>query len=141
VNLSALLFSFAGRVNRAPWWIVAIVIYFVFMTLFWVAIGLAFAGLGGPAIAIGVGMLLATLWVAAALGVKRLHDRGKSGWWLLLFYLAPTALHAAGRHAHLGGRGLMLIGFAISIWAFVELGFRRGTVGQNRYGPDPLQRA
>jgi uncharacterized membrane protein YhaH (DUF805 family) len=40
----------------------------------------------------------------------------------------------------LDGAGIILnlISFAISIWALVELGFLRGTVGPNRYGPDPL---
>ena len=28
--------------------------------------------------------------------------------------------------------------FAITVWAIVELGFLRGTLGPNRYGPDPL---
>ena len=32
-------------------------------------------------------------WISAfAVGVKRLHDRDKSGWWILLFYLAPSVL-------------------------------------------------
>jgi uncharacterized membrane protein YhaH (DUF805 family) len=30
------------------------------------------------------------------------------------------------------------VSFAITIWAIVELGFLRGTIGPNRYGPDPL---
>ena len=25
-------------------------------------------------------------------GIRRLHDRGKSGWWLLLYYFAPSQL-------------------------------------------------
>jgi uncharacterized membrane protein YhaH (DUF805 family) len=33
---------------------------------------------------------------------------------------------------------LHVISFAISVWAFVELGCLLGTVGPNRYGPDPL---
>jgi uncharacterized membrane protein YhaH (DUF805 family) len=42
-----------------------------------------------------------------------------------------------------GGSGttgilMSLAGTAIAIWAFVELGCLRGTVGPNRYGPDPL---
>ena len=141
MRFSALLFSFIGRVNRAPWWIAGIVIYFILMVLFWVALGLAFAGLGVPAVVLAAAMLLVLLWVSLALGVKRLHDRDKSGWWLLLFYLAPALLHSAGRQAHSGGWILTLIGFAMAIWALVELGFRRGTAGQNRYGPDPLRPA
>jgi uncharacterized membrane protein YhaH (DUF805 family) len=31
-----------------------------------------------------------------------------------------------------------LVATAISIWAFIELGFLRGTHGTNTYGPDPL---
>ena len=34
---------------------------------------------------------------------------------------------------------LGLASLAISIWGLVELGFLRGTVGPNQYGPDPLQ--
>ena len=28
---------------------------------------------------------------------------------------------------------------ASSLWVLIELGFRRGTDGENDYGPDPLQ--
>jgi uncharacterized membrane protein YhaH (DUF805 family) len=34
---------------------------------------------------------------------------------------------------------LGLASLVISIWGLVELGFLRGTVGPNQYGPDPLQ--
>ena len=33
---------------------------------------------------------------------------------------------------------LGLAAFAIGIWAFVELGCLRGTIGVNPYGPDPV---
>ena len=36
---------------------------------------------------------------------------------------------------------LHLVSFAITVWAFVELGCLRGTVGPNQYGPDPLEPA
>jgi uncharacterized membrane protein YhaH (DUF805 family) len=29
-------------------------------------------------------------------------------------------------------------GYALSLWALVELGFLRGTAGENHFGPDPL---
>jgi uncharacterized membrane protein YhaH (DUF805 family) len=29
--------------------------------------------------------------------------------------------------------------FAIALYLFIDLGFRRGVSGPNRYGPDPLQ--
>jgi uncharacterized membrane protein YhaH (DUF805 family) len=50
-----------------------------------------------------------------AIYVKRWQDRDKSGWWILIGFV-PI----------IGG-----------IWAFVECGCLRGTMGDNRYGPDP----
>ena len=44
-----------------------------------------------------------------------------------------------GEHP-LAGFVLGLASFVISIWALVEIGFLRGTVGPNAYGPDPLHR-
>jgi Protein of unknown function (DUF805) len=74
-----------------------------------------------------------------AIGAKRLHDRDKSAWWLLVFYAAPGILSTAGnRLEDVGFIILHVISFAISVWAFVELGCLRGTPGPNRYGPDPL---
>jgi len=35
------------------------------------------------------------IWVSwFAIGVKRLHDRDKSGWWIVVFYILPWILGA-----------------------------------------------
>ncbi|MEJ1967503.1 MAG: DUF805 domain-containing protein [Rhizomicrobium sp.] len=104
---------------------------------------------------------LLTLWSALAVAVKRLHDRNKGAWWLLVFYVLPIILstprniaiwHAVqdgtfialaqqGRTMEIGGPIAIVAGGAaslIGLWAFVELYCLRGTVGDNRYGPDPL---
>lgn len=73
-----------------------------------------------------------------AVGLKRLHDRDKSGWWLWVFYAGPSLLSGVGKMAGDAAFVFSLAGFAISIWAFVELGCLRGTAGPNRYGPNPL---
>ena len=58
---------------------------------------------------------LATLLPSIAVGVRRLHDVDRSGWWVLI-WLVP------------------LIG-----WIFIIVwGCTRGTAGPNRFGPDPL---
>ena len=72
-----------------------------------------------------------------AVGLKRLHDRGMSGWWLLVFYLLPAVLDGIGRAVDVP-IVFSLAGSVISIWALVVLGFLRGTAGVNQYGPDPL---
>lgn len=35
------------------------------------------------------------------------------------------------------GFALLFAGLVVGLWALVELGFLRGTVGPNQYGPDP----
>jgi uncharacterized membrane protein YhaH (DUF805 family) len=84
------------------------------------------------------------IWIGLAVGAKRLHDRNKSAWWLLLFYVLPGVL--GGISNLLPGEGAAvivaaLLGFAILgiwIWMIVELGCLRGSIGDNQYGPDPL---
>lgn len=135
MDITNLLFTFQGRVNRGKYWL-AVLIYVIAMAI---AVALA---LTVPVI----GWFLAIIiYVVAAVsgvfvGIKRLHDRDKSGWWLLLFYLAPGVLSGLGQASGMGTTFSVtsLISLAISIWMFVELGCLRGTVGDNQYGPDPL---
>jgi len=60
-------------------------------------------------------LYIPVVWFSLALQVKRWHDRGKSGWWVLI----------------------NLIPFVGGLWALVECGFLRGTEGPNQFGPDP----
>jgi uncharacterized membrane protein YhaH (DUF805 family) len=76
---------------------------------------------------------------------ERLHDRDKSAWWLVVFYLVPGVLGQLAKTAWFAGTTgmvlhytLALASFALTIWGFVEIGFLRGTAGSNAYGPDPL---
>jgi uncharacterized membrane protein YhaH (DUF805 family) len=150
MDWTTLLFSFEGRINRGKYWL-AILIYtlawFVFIigTLFWLG-GLnidnlfTLAGAGLLVWLVGVLLLIAGVWSGLATGIKRLHDRDKSGWWIILFWLAPSALSSIQNSMPWLGGGfvLSLAAMAIGIWAFVELCCLRGTAGPNQYGPDPL---
>ncbi len=135
-DIVTLLFSYEGRINRAKYWIAALV-YFIVML---VAGAILFILPGIPGF-----ILIGVLYVAMAVsgimvGIKRLHDCDMSGWWLLVFYLVPGLLSGAG--TTMGGELILnLISLAISIWAIVQLGFLRGTVGPNRFGPDPIPAA
>jgi uncharacterized membrane protein YhaH (DUF805 family) len=94
-----------------------------------------------------VGMAILT-WICLATSVKRLHDRNKTGWWIVLFYVLPwfyddlvdwlptQYLPDWLAHSILAVLGAILI--VLSIWGIVEMGFLRGTRGPNRFGPDPL---
>lgn len=106
-------------------------------------------------VALGVIALLCALYVVSyfAVIVKRLHDRNKGAKWLVLFFVVPWALQAAvlatgsvrgfphGLFVDPIGivRGVAyVIALVIGLWVFIELYFRRGTRGENRFGPDPL---
>ena len=142
MSMTQLLFSFHGRLNRKPYWTIVIATAVVFILLLLLALamireyGLEFLLVS---IAILVILYVPLIWIGLALGAKRLHDRDKSAWWLLVFYAAPGILSTAGnRMEEVGFIILHIISFGISVWAFVELGCLRGTPGPNRYGPDPL---
>ena len=142
MSMMQLLFSFQGRLNRKPYWTMVITVAVVFILLLLLALaalreyGLEFLPL---TIAILVLLYIPVIWIGLALGAKRLHDRDKSAWWLLVFYALPTILStAADRMEDVEFILLHAVSFGISVWAFVELGCLRGTVGPNRYGPDPL---
>jgi uncharacterized membrane protein YhaH (DUF805 family) len=142
MSMMQLLFSFQGRLNRKPYWTIVITVTVVFILLLLLALvalreyGLEFLPV---TIAILVLLYIPLIWIGLALGAKRLHDRDKSAWWLLVFYALPTILStAADRMEDAEFILLHAVSFGISVWAFVELGCLRGTVGPNRYGPDPL---
>ena len=122
------LFAFEGRINRTQFWVYQGLAFFVFVPALRavVALGDVLNGLEEDLVTIRVvelGSALISLAIfiplllsALAVGAKRWHDRGKSGWWVLL-PLVPV------------------IG---PLWMLVECGFLKGSAGDNRFGPDPL---
>lgn len=142
MSITQLLLSFQGRLNRKPYWLTVIATMAIIILLLLLALIMIreqrfeFAGL---TVAILIVLYIPLLWISLAIGAKRLHDRNKSAWWLLVFYALPGLLSAAGNH--MGEAGFVIlhvVSFGITVWAFVELGCLRGTVGPNQYGHDPL---
>ena len=136
--------SFQGRANRKRYWLTSLSIFgLLFVSaLFTAALSVL------PLLGLVVIPIWLVLFVAStANGARRLHDRGKSAWWLLLFYAVPMLLtlpaELASYSDNAGFKGaaafLALIGLPFSIWAFVELGCLKGTAGPNKYGDDPLE--
>jgi len=64
---------------------------------------------------------------------KRLHDRGRSGWWAALILMAIVAVWPQPEHY------LDFVFSLVILWAIVELGVMGGEQGANRYGPPPLK--
>ena len=79
-------------------------------------------------------------WCYATASIKRLHDRNKSGWWIVPYLVVPGL--NGQFDAWLGGSWLaVFIGYATFValaWGLAEMCFLRGTRGPNRFGPDPL---
>ncbi len=130
MNLQTFL-SFEGRSPRKTFWLSLLVM----LIISWILQLIVFAIFGGSMMSmdpnaspeaqkaamngmwlpLGIVILL-TLWPSLAIYAKRWHDRNKSGWWSLIMFV-PI----------IGG-----------IWMLIELGFLRGTEGENRYGADSI---
>ena len=97
------LFSFEGRIGRRSFWLsTLIVVAFVLVV-------------GGVLFAINevlaVLAYIPMIWVSLATSVKRWHDRGKAGTWVLI--------------------GLIPL---VGLWAIIETGFLAGEPAPNEYG-------
>lgn len=112
IDWGHLLFKFDGRINRGKFWLGVVIIWGFFAVL---AL-LAFALDSGALWTLYWVALIAAIWPSLAIYIKRWHDRGKSGWWMLVAFIP-------------------LIG---SLWLLIECGFLAGDDGPNEYGPDPL---
>jgi uncharacterized membrane protein YhaH (DUF805 family) len=153
MKLQKILFSFEGRIGRGTYWlaILALIVAVLVLTI-------APFLLNSEAAAVLVLALtsqfvwLLSLWPILAVGAKRLHDRNKNGWWLLVFWLLPFALFVGGfsivffddpRTGRSGdfstGLIVVLASLPPALWGIVELGILPGTKGPNRYGVDPAQ--
>ena len=100
--------KFSGRSIRSEYW------YWVLFTI----VGSIVAGIID--VVLGITVIdplfgLATILPSIAVAVRRLHDLDRTGWWIFI--------------------GLIpIIGWIILIIWYCT----RGTVGPNRFGPDPL---
>jgi uncharacterized membrane protein YhaH (DUF805 family) len=168
VNWSQYLFSFNGRINRAKWWLLLLVLigYVIAAIVIGMILGMISADLAmiwGLIYLIG---WLVMIYIVLAVGAKRLHDRNKPAWWLLVFYGIPfllglyaswsvvsgmigmggMATQGASQEQMMGSMmatmqqmwWVSLVNTIISVWALIELGILKGTTGDNQYGPDPL---
>ena len=89
----------------------------------------------------GTPIFVVGIWFLTATTIKRLHDRNKSGWWIVAFFIAPALLGSLVDRLDdesYAAFALAPVTFGFYAWGFVELLFFKGTSGPNRFGPDPL---
>jgi len=104
---------FDGRARRQEYWM------FVLISSFLPFVVLLLAALLGMQMGTGVSVLLTVYWLAIllpsiAVWVRRLHDTGRSGWWVLASFVP-------------------LLG-AIALIVF---SLQDSETGANQYGPNP----
>ena len=106
--------EFSGRARRREYWL-----FVLFNIIIAFALGVVDAMLGLLDMEVGIGLLsglylLAVLLPSIAVGVRRLHDTGRSGWWFFLNVIP-------------------IIGPLVFL-VFMVLDSEAGT---NQYGPNP----
>lgn len=137
------LLTFRGRLNRMQYWQTTVLASLATLLISFIFAGLAW---NGAAAVLFLPFGLLSFWVVLAASARRLHDRDKSAWWLVLFVATPILLSGLGGPIDFSGRAEIrtwasVLSLSISVWAFVELVCLRGVAGQNRFGPDSLLRS
>ncbi|MDR6627046.1 MULTISPECIES: DUF805 domain-containing protein [Caulobacter] len=121
-----LFLSSNGRLARTPFLIAAAVL---------LGVAVLYEAIAGYTLHWLTGWVVypALLFSGACVLSKRLHDRGRSGWWALLILVAFIAVWPQPEHF------LDFMFCLVIAWAVVELGVMGGEQGANRYGPNPLK--
>ena len=121
-----LFLSSNGRLARTPFLVAAAVL---------LGVAVLYEAIAGYTLHWLTGWLVypALLFSGACVLSKRLHDRGRSGWWALLILVAFIAVWPQPEHF------LDFMFCLVIAWAVVELGVMSGEQGANRYGPNPLK--
>lgn len=99
---------FQGRISRSEFWR-----YFILWFTLYSIIGVVSEklGVGGAIIAV---FLMFSIGANYAITVRRCHDFERSGWYALLWFIP-----------------------VVQIWLLLQLAFRRGTIGENEFEPEP----
>ena len=153
MKLQKILFSLQGRIGRRIYWLAILALIGALLVLTFAPFLLDSEDAAVFMVALTSQFIwLLSLWPMLAVGSKRLHDRNKNGWWLLVFWLLPFVLFSVGfsivlfddpRTGRSGdfptGSIVILASLPPALWGIVELGILPGTRGPNLYGADPAQ--
>jgi len=105
--------GFSGRARRKEYWMFLLIHLVIVFALAFVETMVGLGGEDGYGLISGL-YVLAVILPSVAVGFRRLHDTGKSGWWCLISFIP-------------------LIGALILLFFLAS----DGDAGDNQYGPDP----
>ena len=141
----SLWFSTRGRISRSTYWlkfVLPLTGMQIVAAVLDVKLGFDDPDEIGP---VGRLLFLLILWPVMVSLVKRLHDLDHPGWFVAAFYggifaggvIAAIVIPALGDVALILGIPLLVL-ILMGFWYGIKISFFRGTIGPNRYGPDPL---
>jgi uncharacterized membrane protein YhaH (DUF805 family) len=104
--------GFSGRARRTEYWMFFLINFIIVVVLGLIGMAIKLSTILGGIYG------LAVLIPSIAVGIRRLHDTGRSGWWLLI--------------------GLIPLVGTIILIVFLAT---EGQPGDNQYGPNPKQAA
>jgi uncharacterized membrane protein YhaH (DUF805 family) len=138
--------TFLGRARRKEYWWFQV--FMILVTLLAFAADAMIMGvdalIAGATGYVEVAVSLALFLPGLAVAVRRLHDTDRRGWWLLMPAIPALILGGAAGAMAVGveGAGLWLAagGLLLGIVSILLLVWycSRGTIGENRFGPDPI---
>jgi uncharacterized membrane protein YhaH (DUF805 family) len=135
--------DFSGRASRPEYWwfVLGLIVTYIVISIVESILGInrMIGGVYGPLMVL---LWLATIVPQISVGVRRLHDTNRSGWWLLLplipyclaFILGGSAM-LSGSITGLGVAGIFLMIGAVCAIVLLVFMILPGTPGDNRYGP------
>lgn len=126
IDWKTLFVSAEGRLSRNHLWVAAAILFGILVI---------YEAITGATLRLITGWLVYPILIYAGVCVlsKRLHDRGKSGW-----YAAAIIAALVGLWPYPDGAFDFLF-LLVIVWGAVECGVLAGEQGANRFGPNPLR--
>lgn len=133
-------FSPSGRASRSEYWYMVLFNILVIIGLVILASFLGYRyDLSAATWLVMAALVIFYIWAAICmimLSVRRLHDMNLSGWWALPLYFAPSLVGAL--QGVYPDAAVFLSILQLMIWLGTTILFcQRGTIGSNRFGPEP----
>jgi len=131
-NFIADAFGISGRLTRGQYWVRLIAASIVNLVLD------SLPDYSGPLSWLSTFVEFVVLIFLISVTIKRLHDRGKSGWWLLLFWAIPIVIIGLMMALELFAGPIfwfLVAAFVVFVgWGAIEIHFVRGSATDNMYG-------
>ena len=141
--------GFSGRARRSEFWYwkLATFLASIVFSVVEMVLGLSSDGSGPLSLLFSLAVFLPDL----AVTFRRLHDTGRSGWWIGGLYLGLIVfalvaglmfvgtMNGVGDSAVGAGVAAIILGLGLIIYAIIMLVFlcTDSVVGPNKYGPNP----